>query len=338
MSDWRELGAKGDWDKVDGWRILSIGGAELRELRAHLKSIVPKILRGDGVETYWDYATSWEIPSARTSRAADLLAIVNRSSLRELPPVGLFCEDEIELAHSTLEAEGIFFEGMHETFIYWNGDSWVTVRSDIGKALRDRRDALEESAALRFQDDVDKFSEVVKKWRSLYPWRNVTSLYRAWKAGDFVPNSAADHALRLLSEYRNFRDLFEEILNSSGRNPYGKSSIGNKGYRAVSLLAFARFAMNIGTEAEALRKKPYEPLALGRLKQKHAFAHRNEGRDLANVARQAEATEWQNKAKVIAAETTLSGSARARWVKVQLSKRHGINRNEKTIAKALSGV
>ena len=218
---------------------------------------------------------------------------------------------------------------MSETYIYSTPDGWVQLHPDIGAALCQRRFGLVEEAA----GDTDKFHELHKKWHELYPWRRALPLRHAWAAGFFGPNSPEDHALCILDSYAKLSQALHQILHNSARSC--RNSIGSKGDRAVDLIFLARNAIDLGAHAEALRKKPFEPLAMARIKQKRAFAHRNEGRDVANAQRKQDADKWRELARQIATGSSLKGSALARWVSKQLERKHNISKAEKTVAAAL---
>ena len=335
MTDWRLHAANSEWDKIDGWEFRKRSRKDVEELRAILKKVVPMVKRGDGVETFWDYATSDELNDSRW-RAADLLRIVDQKFSDEMPLVGQVFFAEVGLAKEVLLGHGIELSdrGLRDTFIYWHHGGIVQLRSDIGSALRAKVRDIEWPMIETSEFNYDERHKVLVRWYNLYPWRRALSLFEQLRLDRFQPNSNLHHALLLLDWYEFFRVRFSE----SARGFFGYSWRGNKGARAESILTIAQASMEIGKHAEAILKKEIEPDALRRRAQKHAFAFRNEGRDLANAQRKTAADDWKKKAEQLARETHLEGMARARWVGIMLLKKHNISRTEKTIARALSVV
>ena len=87
-------------------------------------------------------------------------------------------------------------------------------------------------------------------------------------------------------------------------------------------------------ELELVRRNKRD--ALVRRSQKRNFGLNNEGRRVFNEHRGRKAQEWQRLALEIASETELTGSARAKWVSIQLERRHGIMRAHKTVSNFLA--
>ena len=107
--------------------------------------------------------------------------------------------------------------------------------------------------------------------------------------------------------------------------------------RSLDALGYASEMLSLGAacrelELSLINKKP----ANARRKQIKAFAHENEGRDIANAERAMKAAEWKALARRLATETALTGRARARWVSVKLLAEHNIRKAPQTVWAALA--
>lgn len=328
MTDWRALAAAGRWGEIDRRTVRCIGREGLRELRDMLEDVLPTVERGHGLETYRSAARWYELGDARRE-AARLLTIV-KEQLGDYRLDGELCGVEIMQAVAALRRVGIEYEGMDETFVYKTSKGWAQLRPDFARALHERhREVLIRRFERRGSDGLNTY----RRWRQLYPWRRASPLRSRWAMGDFQINSPEDHALRVLIAYDGLKKAMRKIQETAGKSRV--RGIGNKGGRAMDLLDLARAAMEIGRHSEALRKKPFEPLALARIKQKDAFANRNAGRDAANAERALVAEEWRRIARDYARTTALTGMARARWVNRMLESRHHIRRSPKVVWAAI---
>lgn len=272
--DWRVYAARGEWQKIDSWKVR---GKDREELTDMLEALVPTCVRGHGVETFIDYIRADEAADLPTARAADLFSTLRVSLRYQSDPLGQTFLPAVDLAKQTLlEEEGIEFEGMNDTYFYYvSGDEVIQVRRDIGEAICRKREALL-FEGVETEPDPEGIYARHDAWIRHYPWRRAVSLRMAWRAGNFQPNSPADHAIALLSAYESFRREFEaDVFPNRVRWAGVKSGLGNKHHRAVSALFIARIGYIIGRHHEALLKKPWEEHAVARLK--HVNKNREHG-------------------------------------------------------------
>lgn len=107
--------------------------------------------------------------------------------------------------------------------------------------------------------------------------------------------------------------------------------------RSLDALGYASEMLRLGAacrelELTLINKRP----ANARRKQIKAFAHQNEGRNIANAGRANRAAEWKSVARILASQTALTGRARARWVSVKLLAEHNIRKAPQTVWAALA--
>ena len=263
--NWRELAKLKKWSEISSWRVPAEDLLELYEL---LSEIVPTGTKGDGVETYTDFidpknATSWEV-----YYAADLLFAVRRrlEGMYEREPITEFLRRAVLAAETVLERNGIIYQGMHDTFLYWNGaDECVQLEQNLGAALFKRKQQwFEELTCENKPFGKSELREAVVEYNrrlSLYPWRRLNNLHGHWRADMFPENSEIDHAINLLHSNSFLSSEIEAI-----RDQDHWDEIGNRGGRAASAISLARSAFIMGREYEAIRKKKYESHAVRGMK------------------------------------------------------------------------
>jgi len=162
-----------------------------------------------------------------------------------------------------LADNSIFYEGMHQTYLYWDKPGeFVQLESEFGAALLERKDEWQRELIFdcELNDDEAMKMAVLEYNRrlDLYPWRRVWTLHTGWRIGNFPENSKLDHAIALLENSRQLSACFQAVHSPQ----YRFGEIGNRGKRAVSAMSLAESAFNIGREYEAIVKKEFEPHAL----------------------------------------------------------------------------
>lgn len=279
---WREYANKGQWRKVSP---SGMSLDELKECFQTLSAVVPIKTKGDGVETYRDYIDAKDAEDWETYAAAQLLHEIRRTAANreQREPISPFLRDAILVAKAVLAENGIVYEGMHQTYLFWDKpDKFRQLEGAVGAALLERKDKWERELiyAPEFKDDEALKIALLEYNRrlDLYPWRRVWTLHTGWKIGNFPENSKLEHAISLLESSRYFSDAFSSVHSPD----YSFGTIGNRGHRAVSAMFLAESAFIIGREYEAIGKKQFELHALRGMKTASAA---REGGNARSVAR-----------------------------------------------------
>ena len=263
--NWRELAKLQKWNEISSWRVPK---EDLPELLDLLSEVVPTGDKGDGVETYIDFIDARSATSYEIYYAANLLHNVRerleRTYVRE--PISGFLRRAVLVAEAALERNGISYQGMHNTFLYWNDhDECVQLEQSLGAALYERKERWSEELIYQSEpygiSDLRKATIEYNRRLRLYPWRNVDHLYGHWHMGRFQENSELDHAINLL---HSSSFLSAEIRTIRDQDHWGE--LGNRGQRAISAIALAQSAFIMGREYEAIRKKKFEPHAVRGMK------------------------------------------------------------------------
>lgn len=242
MNDWRQCALRGEWQRVDAWRVPRRERAELIDM---LVRVVPQCVRGHGVETFTDFISWHEAEGLPTAHAADLLEKLRAIEDRNDHVAGQNFRSAVSLAIEVLIEElGIEYEGMRKTYLYWDrdGTQWQ-LSGGIGEALEER------GHKILWQDHFDKFVA----WKGKYPWRSARSLYTLWRCGAFGVNTPLDHALALLDAYEGYKEDLEEVRLRPQRQ---------RVERMLDAACIAHTAYVIGIHHGALIKKPWESHAL----------------------------------------------------------------------------
>lgn len=254
--NWRDYAERGKWYKIEAWRLSSDDAVELA---AMLQGIVPRRRRGHGVETFEGWIFPHEATNYSEYYSAECLMSVQRRLRSLFEPkrvAGQVFKAAIDEAIRTIRRIGIDYQGMHNTYLYYESDRGLhQLDNEFGRAIMERQ--------RQFMLDTNSDPVVVKKWMNLYPWRRCMSLAAAWRGNAFEYNSPMDHALHILNLYEFFREGFVDTL-------WGGKSVGLKGgrgrvQRAHGALDFAKLGFEIGRHYEALLKKPYEEHAVKRM-------------------------------------------------------------------------
>lgn len=255
MLDWKGHAARGNWEVL---RELSndLPDGDRLELLDVLRSVVPARERGHGIETYKGFIKPWEAESAEVQSAAHLANFLElqkrmffRRSIDHCPQ-----KDAIELAISTINANGIRFEGYRATYVYWHSEKrqWVQLKSKIGSAICKKKIEIMTGGDVESITSLDEVTAELESWRSMYPWRACHSLHTHFRCDAFEQFTPIWHALNILDwqeMYRTARGRLERLIPDVRDEAFDLSTI-------------SRAAFEIGRCYEALLKKPFEPHAL----------------------------------------------------------------------------
>lgn len=242
MSDWRQYASRGEWQRIDAWRVPRRDRAELFDMLAHM---VPSRIHGHGVETFTDFISWYEAEDQPTAHAAGLLESLRAITGQNDHVAGQNFRSAVSLAIEVLTEElGIEYEGMRKTYLYWDRDGiqWQ-LAGNIGRALEER------GHKILWQDGFDKYDA----WKEKYSWRSAQSLYTLWKSGAFGVNTPLDHALALLDAYEGYKEDLEEVRRRPQRR---------RVERVLDATGIAHTAYVIGIHHGALIKKPWDNHAL----------------------------------------------------------------------------
>lgn len=265
---WRNLAQAGDWGNIDPLRL---DENERAELRSMLEEIVPKVIKGHGIELFEAHINPDEAGDLNQYLAASLL-----SYLKQIAPI-TFKEyfSEIDKAVNSakeiiLKELNVDFEGLQDTYLYKDeAGNYRQIRSDIGSALKAKREGM------IFQDyaDMNAARNSILRWTSLYPWRSADTLKEFWRREAFSPNSPLDHALHIL----NWHSLFNVDLDASSESDEQS---------AFESHFIAKAAYWIGRHQEALIRKSVDVYAEKKITE--VYKNRANGQKGGQASRKAE--------------------------------------------------
>jgi len=255
MSDWRKLAEQKAWREIQVWRIPL---SELTELMEVIAVHVPRVERGDGLETYIGFLPPEDAETVDQYYSALLMESCQKRLIRNKKVEGRIFDRPVRKAIEVLSWLGVEYSGLHNTFVYFpKKDVFVQVSSDFGRSITERNKRWVEE----LMEGKLSHQELHRR-KNMYPWRQAHPIFMAWRNGRFGENSAVDHAFHILNEYRLYRAHFYEIVR---QEDYARLS-GNKHKRAVGIQIVAEYGFKIGRSYEALLKKPYEAHALRGMK------------------------------------------------------------------------
>ena len=254
MSDWRKLAEQKAWREIEFWKIPH---SELSDLVEVIAPHVPRVKRGDVVETYTGFLPPEDAETIEQYYSASLMETCQKILSYNSREQGQIFDRSVQKAIEVLNFFGIEYNGLHDTFVYFSDrDYFVQLDHKLGSRIfeRDRRWVEE------FGEGLISGQELYRR-QNLYPWRKSHPILIAWRNGRFGENSALDHAFFILNEYRLYRSHFYEFV-------YQCESSASKGKHnwASGVQLAAEYGFRIGRSYEALLKKPYEPHALRGMK------------------------------------------------------------------------
>lgn len=205
-NNWRDLVTSKDWKRIKYWEL---SGSDRSELLDILCNLVPRVVRGSGLDIFEDYIDPSDLPLGEAHDAAWLLEGI-RGFPNSAPPT--YHSDWLRLARgrasSVADEYGIRLleqdgtpRNTSEIFIYFDKDGApVELREDIARAILRRRIEIESgyrsSPSQNCPAETDDF-EKLKTWARKYHWRSVLPLRRIAQARWFGENSQVDRALML---------------------------------------------------------------------------------------------------------------------------------------------
>ncbi len=255
-TDWREHAKRGDWKNIS-WILLPV--ADRVELFEMLRRIVPRRVRGDGVETYEGFIALDESRSKAEFEAVFLAGHLERwlqnragEDAYDSP-----LDEAIEYAIATLQEHGIKYEGYRETFLYWHHvrRCWLQITGSMATAIKAKVSEMWDHIDDCPETERDMALRRLVAWKTMYPWRECKSLHTLWQLNVFEPNTPIWHALSIFDWYGPHQEAVDLIGSDDGDYP------------VEDRMSFAvESAFEIGRHYEALVKKPFEPHAIRGMK------------------------------------------------------------------------
>lgn len=307
--DWRYHAKRGEYHKIE--EPLFWEKAEKAAYLAHLKSVVPVRLYGDGVETFVDHINYWEAETIDLYCAASHLESLELRDVDVSKRHDVFdprpLEPATQLAKSVLRRFGIDYSGMRETFVFWSKSRHRYVQIDqklraklfakgqltLGFRFIDLHfDDLDESLSDLPERGTDPIGEGMYRrevmWKRKYPWRGGSiNLYQLFRTRRLEPYTPIWHALNILWQYDFFVSTLDEFIWDRFEDS-DEVRRQRDDWNPEIMLA-AKTGLEIGISTDAIRKKDAEYKAVELEKAKRARTAASGQKSSRNRAKRIEA-------------------------------------------------
>lgn len=255
MSNWRRYAQAKEW-----WKIhpIDLGPAERVELAEILESVLPRVQRGHGMETFHDSISPRDAEDWIQAEAAELLQGLRRRSEETASVQGLenTLQQPIDAAIAELRKLGIRYSNWHSTYLYWDTSTRSWTQVDQVKAveiLAQREAAWLDILAL---PEGDRKAAVLALDTRGQAWNHCQPLHFLFRLDRFEVFTPLWHALNILNFHDEYSSIMDLLLDGQAYAHCQPSEV------VADVAILTRASLEIGRSFEALRKKPMEAHAL----------------------------------------------------------------------------